>query len=170
MESLFQKFKSLCIDRSLISLEDGDLSASYFCYPVNAKVIGFEGCILYCTIDEYGEMVFASNPESCADKNVYPLAKNFLDFIRLILACGSANPIEQIVWMDKKQYEHHIQEELAMQTEAQKSVLLTLRKALKLSPMENPFAYVKAIQRDFDDSSIKFSDEYYDVLGIEKTH
>lgn len=72
-----------------------------FCYPVNAKPIGFEGCILYCFLPEYGEMVFACNPESCVDQNVYPLAANFEDFIRLVLACGTANPLEQIVWMDK---------------------------------------------------------------------
>lgn len=89
--------------------------------------------------------------------------------MRLILACGSANPIEQIVWMDKKQYEQHIQEELTIQTEKQKAVLLTLSRELNLSPMENPFEYVKAIQKEFDDSHIKFSDEYYDVLGIKKS-
>ena len=48
--------------------------------------------------------VFACNPESCADINVYPLAKNFDDFIRVILACGSANPVEQIVWMNSSCY------------------------------------------------------------------
>ncbi len=39
-----------------------------------------------------------------ADQNVYPLAANFEDFIRLILACGTANPVEQIVWIDKSIY------------------------------------------------------------------
>lgn len=168
MDILFEKYKSLCIDGSLISLENGDLSSLYFCYPVNAKVIGFEGCILYCTVAEYGEMVFASNPESCTDKNVYPLAKNFTDFMRLILACGSTNPVEQIVWMDKKQFEQHMQNERAIQTQEQKAVLMLLSKKLELSPMESPFEYVKAIQENFDNSHIKFSDEYYEVLGIER--
>lgn len=170
MDIHFQKYRSLCVDGSLISLEDGDLSVPYFCYPLKAKVIGFEGCILYCFIDEYGDIVFASDSESCGEKNVYPLAKNFSDFMRLILACGSANPIEQIVWLDKKQFDQHMQEERAIQTEEQKAVLLMLSKELELSPMENPFEYVKEVQREFDDSNIKFSDEYHDVLGIEKNH
>lgn len=34
--------------------------------------------------------------------------------------------------------------------------------------MENPYEYVKNIQKDFDDSKIKYSDEYYDIKGIEK--
>ena len=33
--------------------------------------------------------------------------------------------------------------------------------------MAEPFEYVKAIQRDFDDSRIQYSEGYYDVLGIE---
>lgn len=140
----------------------------YFYYPINAKVIGFEGCILYCSVAKYGEMIFASNPESCADKCVYPLAKNFSDFTRLILACGSTNPVEQIVWINRQQFEQHMQDEHAIQTEKQTAVLVLLSKAFPLSPMANSFEYVKTIQKDFDDSNIKFSDEYYDVLGIEK--
>lgn len=34
--------------------------------------------------------------------------------------------------------------------------------------MEHPFEYVKEVQAQFDDSKIKFTDEYYDVLGLEK--
>lgn len=89
MSSAYKKYMALSIDKGLLCLEQGDITTSYFCYPVNAVPIGFEGCILYCFLPEYGEMVFACNPESCADQNVYPLAANFEDFIRLILACAS---------------------------------------------------------------------------------
>ena len=104
METIYETYLSLPIDKGLLCLAHGDITAPYFCYPVNAKPIGFEGCILYCFLPEYGEMVFACNPESCADQNVYPLAATFEDFIRLILVCGTANPVEQIVWMDKNKY------------------------------------------------------------------
>ena len=168
MEAFFEKYRKLCIDGSLICLAYNDTTEPYFCYPVQAKTIGFEGSILYCFIPEYGEMVFASNPESCADRYVYPLAKNFHDFMRLIIACGSANPVEQIVWMSKKQFEQHLREELASQTEAQKTVLMRLQNELRLSSMEEPFEYVKQLQKDFDDSRIKYHNEYYDTLGIER--
>ena len=165
---LFQKYRTLNIDGSLISLEFAKIAYPYFCYPANAEVIGFDGCILYCFLPEYGEMVFACNPESCADQNVYPLALNFKDFIRLILACGSTNPVEQIVWMNKAQFEQHLQDEKEIQTVKQKELLLFLERALDTSPMEEPFEYVKAIQSDFDESRIQYRDEYYDVLGIER--
>ena len=94
-------------------------------------------------------MVFACNPESCADRNIYPLAANFEDFVRLILACGTANPVEQIVWMKKSEFEEHRKNEEKILTDEQKTALLKLRCELGLLPMENPFEYVKAIQKDF---------------------
>lgn len=168
MNSLFEKYKSLPINSALICLEQWDNIEPYFCYPVNARPIGFEGCIMYCFIEGYGDMVFASNPENCAGQNVYPLAKNFEDFIRLILACGTANPVEQIVWMDKARFENHLCEEQKNQTKEQKDLLALLGRQLNLLPMENPFEYVKAVQANFDGSKIKYSDEYYDALGIDR--
>lgn len=150
MDALFLQFQQLPIDKSLISLEPGSIEFPYFCYPVNAVPIGFEGSILYCFLPEYGEMVFAVNPESCVDSCVYPLAQNFSDFLRLILACGSANPVEQIAWMSREQFEDHLRAERAIQTEAQKAALEQLQSTFGLTPMEDPFAYVKALQTGFD--------------------
>ena len=168
MDALFLQFQQLPIDKSLISLEPGSIEFPYFCYPVNAVPIGFEGGILYCFLPEYGGMVFAANPESCADRCVYPLAQTFSDFLRLILACGSANPVEQIVWMSREQFENHLRAERAIQTEAQKAALELLQGTFGLTPMEDPFAYVKALQASFDGSKIQYSDEYYDCTGLER--
>lgn len=167
MKTIYDKYMTLPIDKGLLCLEDRDITTPYFCYPVNAKPIGFEGCILYCFLPEYGEMVFACNPETCANRNVYPLAANFEDFIRLVLACGTVNPVEQIVWMDKHKFEEHMTNEKKSWTDEQKTAIQQLQYQLGLLPMENPFAYVKAIQTDFDDSKIQYSDEYYEVTGIE---
>ena len=165
--TVYEKFLSLEIDSSFISLEREGY-AGCFCYPVNAKAIGVEGCIMYCFIGGYGETVFSCNPESCSDTNVYPLAKNFSDFISLILACGSANPVEQIVWMNKQQFEQHLQDEREIRTAEQTELLSLLEKELHITAMKNPFEYVKELQSDFDDSNIQYSDEYYDVLGTKR--
>ena len=170
MRTVYEKYLALPIDNGLLCLERGDITALYFCYPVDAEPIGFEGCIMYCFLPEYGDMVFACNPESCADINVYPLAANFEDFIRLILACGTANPVEQIVWMDKSKFEEHMANEEKILTDEQKAAVQQLQRILGLLPMENPFEYVKAIQKDFDGSKIRYSDEYFEVTGIEKSN
>lgn len=161
MRTVYEKYMALPIDKGLLCLEHNDITEPYFCYPVNAEQIGFEGCIMYCFLPEYGEMVFACNPESCAAQNVYPLAENFEDFIRLILACGTANPVEQIVWMSREQFDEHIANEKKIFTDEQKVAVKTLQESLGLLPMDDPFGYVKSIQKDFDDSKIQYSDEYH---------
>ena len=41
----FEQYKALDIDGSLISLEQVEEVYPYFCYPTNAKAIGFEGVL-----------------------------------------------------------------------------------------------------------------------------
>lgn len=123
---------------------------------------------MYCFIEPYGDMVFACNPDTCADAFVYPLASTFEDFLGLILTCGSANPIEQIVWMDKNRFTEHLKDEEANRTEEQKSVISYLKKELGSIPIDNPYDYVKELQFRFDNRWIEYGDEYYDVLGIER--
>ena len=166
MSILFEKFKSLNIDYNLICLEQQENKLQYFCYPVNAIPIGYEQTIMYCFIEPYGDMVFAVNPDPATDKFVYPLAKTFEDFISLVLACGSPNPAEQVIWMSKEKFESFVQEEAEARTDEHKDVLVALEKEMGLAPMENPYEYVKTVQAGFDESLIEYSDEYYEVLGL----
>jgi len=85
----------------------------------------------------------------------------------LILACGSANPAEQIVWMNKQQFIQHLHDEKERQTAEQKALLSLLEKEFHISAMENPFEYVKELQSGFDYGMIRYRDEYYEILGIE---
>lgn len=168
MDSVYEKYKKMNIDGRLVCLEKTNDDIQYFCYPANAKAIGFEGCIMYCFIEPYGDMVFACNPESCTDCFVYPLAKSFEDFLGLILACGSANPIEQIVWMSREQFLQHLREEEQTRTVEQQNLLDFIEKELAISPIENPYDYVKTLQTSFDERGIEYSDEYFEMLGIER--
>ena len=125
------------IDKGLFCLEHGDITVPYFCYPVNAEPIGFEGCILYCFLPEYGEMVFACNPESCSGQNVYPSC-SCLPPARKIPPSQSRStrhpggqtkkrpsPVEQIVWMDKRKFEEHMASEEKILTDKQKAAVFT---------------------------------------------
>lgn len=145
MLTTYEKFQSLSIDGSLISLEKIDMVTDFFCYPKKYQAIGYEGCIMYCFIEGYDDTVFACNPEGCVGMYIYPLARNFDDFISLIIACGSANPIEQIVWMSKEQFEEHIMSEQVICTKQQEDILLRLQKELEIQPMSNPYENVKNI-------------------------
>lgn len=166
--TMYEKFCHLNIDCRWIGLEKSDLCVDYFCTPLDATVIGWENSIHYCFIKGYRDMVFAVNPESCVDKYVYPLAMNFKDFLCLILTCGSTTAAEQIIGWNKEQFESFVVSEYNAKHPEQEKVLEEIRRVLKLEPMKNPFEYVKAVQEQFDDSKIKFSNDYYDTLGLER--
>lgn len=60
----YQKFKKLNIRHSAIGLEQSDTDVTYYCTPRDAAIIGWAGVdgIHYCTIPEFGEMIFAVSP------------------------------------------------------------------------------------------------------------
>ena len=164
---MYEKYCQLEIDGRWIGLEKGDMCMEYFCTPINATVIGWENSIHYCFIKGYRDMVFAVNPETCVDKYVYPLAGNFKEFLRLILACGSTTAVEQIIGWSKEQFEDFLHSDDNKIFPKQAEVLKVVAEELKLHPMEDVYEYVKAVQEQFDDRKIKYSNEYYDVLGLE---
>ena len=64
-------------------------------------------------------------------------------------------------------HQKHMASEEKTLTDEQKVAVQQLQRELSLLPIENPFEYVKSIQKDFDGSKIQYSDEYYEVTGIE---
>lgn len=165
---MYEKFCQLNIDGRLIGLEKRNMCEEYFCTPKNATIIGWENSIHYCFIRGYRDMVFAVNPETCVDQYVYPLAMNFKDFLCLILACGSTTAVEQIIGWSKEQFEAFLVSDDNAVLPEQKNILDRIKAELKLTPMENPYEYVKAVQEQYDDSKIKFTNGYYDTLGLER--
>ncbi len=173
--TLYQKYKNLKVDKSYINLEEGCETADWFCTPIKAKVIGWENSIHYCFIDGFNDMVFAVNPEGSINEKgqelyTYPLAESFEYFMRLILATKCANHIEQIIHFSKSEFEKFCEDDgsdLEFQKK-QEAVLDVIAKELKLTPMIDAYEYVKQLQKNFDTASIKYSDEYYDTLGLER--
>ena len=165
--TIHERFQRLPIDPCWIGLERGDRHPKYFCTPLGAQIIGWENSIHYRFLPGYGEMVFAVNPESCADAFVYPLAKDFSDFLRLILACGSTTAAEQIILWDRESFERFLHSDDNAILPQQARVLEVIREQLHLMPMEDSFDCVKALQAQCGELSlICCSDEYYDTLGL----
>lgn len=165
--TLYQQYLELNMDTSWIGLEKSEEPGN-FCTPAGARIIGWE-CegIHYCFIESCGEMVFAVNPDSCTDKVVYPLARSFSDFLSLVLAGKSTTPLEQIIWMDKEQFNRFLLEHSQIEP-AQTKVLQMIQTNLHLSPHPAPYEYVRNLQAEFDYSRIRLKDEYYDLTGFER--
>ena len=45
-------------------------------------------------------------------------------------------------------------------------MLSRIAAAFRLTPMEDPFAYVKEVQASFDGGKLRYTDEYYDTLEL----
>lgn len=100
MARTFQKFLQSKIDLSSVGVEFREDNAPYFCTPKGASIFGWAGVdgIHFCFIRGFGSMVFAISPMNSAPNFVHPLARNFADFLRLLLACGDVAALEQ-AWM-----------------------------------------------------------------------
>ena len=170
METLYETYKKQNLDGSWIGLAQAD-GGPYFCTPVGAEIIGWDNAIHYCFIEAWGDMVFCVNPETCCDYYVYPIAKTFRDFLRLILAVGTTNTLQQIIGWDEPSFKAFVtapeEREYRSRPEVVQ-VLKTLRETLELTPMEAPFRYVKELQSKFSYAQICFSNDYYDTLGLER--
>lgn len=157
----YQKFKALPIDHSAIGLEQSDSDVTYYCTPKDAHIIGWAGVdgIHYCTIPEFGEMIFAVSPMNFGDC-VHPIARSFEDLLGLLLFCGDMAALEQCYAWDEEQFKAFLIDCPA--TEKQKAAMNTIQSALNLEPMEDAFAYVKKLQSEFDLSLIPYTEDYYD--------
>ncbi len=167
MATIYERYLKLNIDGSLIGLERGESESNYFCTPKGAKVIGWAGVdgIHYCFVRGFGEMVFAVSPMNTPANYVHPVAKDFMDFLRLLLACGDAAALEQVYCWDQAQFNAFLQDNPL--TAEQQAVLDAIREKLLLAPVEQPFAYIKELQAEFDYSRIKYTEDYYEWVPVE---
>lgn len=158
----------ICNNLSLapFGFEQREDNSPCFCTPKGAEIIGWgstEG-IHYCTVSGWNETVFAVNPSNGAPDYVHPLAENFDDFLRLLLACGDANLLEQ-AWLWDEPTFLTICEQFQPSDEAA-LVLSELTDTLQLSPMEHPWQYMRHLQQSFDYSKIKYS-EFFSATDLE---
>lgn len=178
---IFEKFYGLDIDHGYVGLEKSSHSG-YFCDPIGGRTfagLGVDG-VHFCFIDGFGETVFSVDPMG-VDPLVNPLAYNFTDFLRLVLACKNASTVEQIYWMSKEQFTEFLANggkipdedpkmaEISARIDAEaEKVLGIIQAELRLEPMPDPYEYVRDIQSAFDYSKIEFTNEYYECKGLEK--
>ncbi|EHQ88712.1 hypothetical protein [Desulfosporosinus youngiae] len=167
MATTYERYLKLNIDGSRVGLGSGESESSYFCTPKGAKVIGWAGVdgSHYCFVRGFGEMVFAVSPLNTPGNYVHPVARNFRDFLRLLLACGDTAALEQVSCWEQAQFGVFLQDNPL--TGEQRAVLDSIGEKLLLAPMEQPFAYIKELQAGFDYSRLKYPEDYYEWVPVE---
>lgn len=163
--SLYKRFQQLGVDTAAIGFAAGSEFGGYFCTPTGARVFGWAGVdgIHFCFVRGFGDMVFAVNPMDSPD-GVHPLARSFEDFLRLVLACGSADALEQAHAWSQEQFEQFLHEN--PRTSEQDAVLQAISSGLSLTPMKDPFTYITTLEAEFDKSQLKYPKEYKEYNGV----
>ncbi len=163
MDKTFQKFLSLGIDLAPVGIERREDNAPYFCTPKGASIFGWAGVdgIHFCFIRGFGGMVFSVSPMNIPPNYVHPLANDFADFLRLLLACGDEAALEQAWMWEEAQFEDFLRKNPS--TQEQKQVLSELSEKLHLTPMDRPWKYIKDLQSAFDYSRIQYTEDFYDI-------
>ena len=112
MDKVFQKFLRSGIDLSPVGVERREDNNPYFCTPKGASIFGWAGVdgIHFCFVRGFGGVVFSVSPMNSAPDYVHPLANNFEDFLRLLLACSDSAALEQAWMWDKAQFEAFLQD------------------------------------------------------------
>lgn len=161
----YAQFLEQSIDLEPVGFLLDDDPLPYFCTPKDAVILGRAGVdgIHFCTIPDFGEMVFAVSPMNCAPDFVHPIAKDFTDFLRLLLSCKDTAALEQVWMWNEAQFTAFVAE--IPLTEEVCDVLDALTEKLHLTPMKDPYRYLHDLQTSFDYSKIPFTEEYYETTG-----
>ena len=172
-----RRFRALDIDfESIGLLQDGGDDFAYFCTPLGAEFVGRIGCDgVHFILLPGDERVFCVDPAMGEEgKYVLPVGKDFREFLSFMLYGRDASPLSQIWWMDEARFRQLLKEDAenswpgSEEFNAKKDAALdTIVKEFGITPVD-PFEKVKALQAAFDPSGLNWSDEYYDVLGLER--
>lgn len=162
MGKFYQRFLKTGIDLTPLGIERRETNEVYFCTPKGASVIGWTGCdgIHYCFVRGFGEKVFAVSPMNGGSDCVHPVAENFEDFLRLLMACGSESAIEQAWQWSHEQFDAFLQDNPP--SDEAKVVSTQIAEKLDLEPMSDPWDYIMQVQKAFDYTRIPYSEDYYD--------
>ncbi len=168
------RFLALDINFSSIGLEQAEI-APYFCTPLGAEYIGWIGCDgVHFVFLPGDERVFCVDPAMGEPGTfVLPVASDFREFLSFVLFCRDANPLSQIYWMTEERFRQLLREDAEAHWDGCEEYFAQTEAALKAVSAAfgletaDPYEKVKAIQAAFDPDCLVFSDEYYDVLGLD---
>ena len=168
-------FRGLDIDFSTIGLLQDGGEFAYFCTPVGAEFVGRVGCDgIHFVILPGDERVFCVDPSmEYSDQFVLLVGESFRQFLTFVLFCRGAERLSQLHWMEEEQFRQSLQDDAAWVREnralqeRQNAALAALSREFDLTPAD-PYETIRFLQAGFDPSVLHFSDEYYDVLGLER--
>lgn len=150
--------------------EDERHAVAYFCTPKDAKIFASTGCdgIHFCTVPKFGEMIFVVVPDGMTEQYVFPVAKDMEEFFSLVAALHGATLFDCIPNLPKARFEEVLAEQIAGESDECREELSKFISAYHPKPYkDSPYDAVRSLYWDFDFSRIEYTEEYYDVLGLD---
>lgn len=157
--TIYERFRSSSLDTAGIGLDTEPEAVSHPFTPLGAGIIGWvkpEGTH-FCFLEGLGETVFAVNPGACPGQWVYPVARSFLDFLGLILACGGTEAIENAWRWSRTRFDRRLEE--VRLSYKQQSILRAIRNAYSPTGIRDPYGYLSEVRQGFDGRGLRFSPE-----------
>lgn len=166
MDACYERLQALHLDLSVLGFASGDNACAYFCTPKGASILGCAGVdgIHYCTVPEFGSVIFAVNPMNFGDY-IHPIARNFEDLLRLLLSGTDMAALEQCHAWTREQFSDFLAE--YPPTPEQKQALQAIAKHFRLEPVDDPYTYVHSLQDELDLSGIVISVDEDEVSPAE---
>ena len=164
-----KRFCALETDFGAIGLmEPGVPQAPYFCDPPEGEQVGRTGCDgVHFILLPGDERVYCVDP-AMGEEGTYvlPVAEDFRQFLSFVLFCGGSDPIAQIGWLSRPRFDALVAENRQTEWPERDAALSAVAAAFALTG-EDPYETVRVLQAAFDPAGLRFSEEYYDVLGLE---
>lgn len=146
----------------------------YYCTPKNAVTfasLGVDG-IHFCIIPDENDLTLESSPVYVVSpmdfgNHVNIIARNFYDFISLVIETKDATALECISCFSRERFSElfqDIQQDAGIDTEVEESIA-ALHKAFhgNINKIDDVYAYVKELQAETDLSKLQYTEEYYEL-------
>ena len=163
------RFAALPIDHEAIGLmEPGVPQEPYFCDPVGGEPVGRIGCDgVHFILLPGDERVFCVDP-AMGEPGTYvlPVAEDLRQFLSFVLYCGDASPIARSWCLRRPRFDALGGGGWQPGSRERAAAREAIAAAFGLESAD-PYEKVKALQTGFDPACLRFSPEYYDILGLE---
>ena len=163
---LYHKFRNSSLDISLLGLYTGPDTSESVYTPTGARIVGWleENGAHFCQIEGFGGMVFAVDPNATPGDCIHPVAANLQDFLSLLCACRDASVIMGAYRWSGRRFAEKI---ASVGADYKRSaVLRAVANTYKTPDIANPYAYITALQHQFDYSSLPLNPGYYEWCPI----
>ncbi len=140
--NLYEKFRNSSLDTSAVGLTVGSEFSYFAATPEGARVIAWAEIygIHFCR-NEDGDAIYAVEPDAPRDCAVHKVARNFSDFLGLVVACNHADILWQVHEMSRIEFDAYIVAHKPSMK--QRSVLRAISNIYHPTVIADPYSYLK---------------------------